>query len=317
MIAELCLRGGGCYSLRMRRIQRTDCRPGDVNGLLAFGHDARPGVRPLTEHNHIGTEVCYIASGEVVWIAAGRQRMHLVGGMISVIPPVIAHHGEMNAIAPSDLYWTEIDVPRLVPSLPAEMSAPLVRGKPYVAMGSDAFQRLFDRIVSESAARPVGWRTAVQSQVALLALEAARLSPTFRRGSQRVPPEPIAQAVRLLAQNLEQPPAICDLARQVGLGPTRFHALFRRAIGMTPRDYLGRLRLREAQRALRETDEEITAIALRLGYPSGQYFATAFRRYTGLTPRGYRTYSPRRSRKKLCMMSRHSPSSTPATTSGR
>ena len=57
---------------------------------------------------------------------------------------------------------------------------------------------------------------------------------------------------------------------------------------MTPRDYLGRLRLRAAQQALRGTGEEITAIALRLGYPSSQYFATAFRRHTGLSPREYR-----------------------------
>ena len=273
----------------MRRIPRTDCHPQGVDGLLVVGHDSRPGVLPLVAHRHDGTEICYIASGEVGWIVGGRQRLHLVGGMISVMPPGAVHQGELDVIAPSDLYWIVVDVSRLVPALPAVVATPLLRGKPYAVMGGDLFQRLFERVIAECVAGAAGWRSVVQSHMALLAVEAARLAPAARRSGQPVAPAPIAKAVQLLAQQLEQPPAICELARQVGLGPTRFHALFRQAMGMTPRDYLGRLRLREAQRALRQTDEEITQIALRLGYPSSQYFATAFRRYTGVAPREYRT----------------------------
>ena len=265
-----------------------EIHPHGLNGLVSIGHDARPGVLPLTAHSHDATEICYVARGEVDWIADGGQCMHLVGGMLSVIPPGVEHHGEMNRIAPSDLYWIVIDVSGLAPALPSDLAAPLLRGKPYVAMVGDAFQRLLDRIIAECASRPIGWRSVVQAHLALLTVEAARLSPVFRHRTQRVSPEPIAQAARHLARNMEHPPAICDLARQVGLSPTRFHALFRHAMGMTPRDYLGQLRLHEAKRALQETDEEITTLALRLGYPSSQYFSTTFRRYTGLTPRAFR-----------------------------
>jgi AraC-like DNA-binding protein len=104
----------------------------------------------------------------------------------------------------------------------------------------------------------------------------------------------VEAAARRLAEELEEPPRIRDLARELGLGPTRFHALFKRALGLTPADYLRRARLARARQALAETGEEVTALAIRLGFGSSQYFATAFRRYTGLSPTEYRRRAARR-----------------------
>ena len=43
-----------------------------------------------------------------------------------------------------------------------------------------------------------------------------------------------------------------------------------------------------AERLLRETDENATDIAMRLGFSSSQHFSRLFRRYNGLTPSDYR-----------------------------
>ncbi|MBA3847285.1 MAG: helix-turn-helix domain-containing protein [Planctomycetes bacterium] len=59
-------------------------------------------------------------------------------------------------------------------------------------------------------------------------------------------------------------------------------------IGETPADWTRQQRIASAKRRLAESDTPITALALDLGFPSSQYFATVFRRYAGLTPREFR-----------------------------
>lgn len=52
--------------------------------------------------------------------------------------------------------------------------------------------------------------------------------------------------------------------------------------------YRTRARIAGAKTRLLDGDAPITAIAFDLGFPGSQYFATAFRRYTGASPREYR-----------------------------
>jgi AraC-like DNA-binding protein len=66
------------------------------------------------------------------------------------------------------------------------------------------------------------------------------------------------------------------LSRRLSEAETSFHAI------------LNHVRLRLAQRTLRDSKLPIYEIATRLGYSSQAAFATAFRRETGLTPREFR-----------------------------
>lgn len=272
----------------MKHADRLVFSGGVIPGLEMIGHHARSATLPLLSHTHSGVEVCFIASGEVAWIAGKGQRMHLVGGMISAMPPGIQHHGEMDAIAPSDLYWIVMMPDQIRPALPVALMDRLIRGKPFVASAGAGFQRFFSIMLQECKERTVGWEAAVGGYLSAFAVAVARLAGGAGSGTRKVLPPPVAEAARILTEELENPPSIRELAGRVGLGATRFHDLFRTTIGLTPRDYLGRLRLREACQALSGTSEDITSIAMRLGYPSSQYFATAFRRHTGRSPRTYR-----------------------------
>jgi AraC-like DNA-binding protein len=57
---------------------------------------------------------------------------------------------------------------------------------------------------------------------------------------------------------------------------------------LQPGHFLSRVRLAEAERRLRETDEPVTAIALDVGFVSPQHFSTHFRRARGLSPSAWR-----------------------------
>ena len=57
---------------------------------------------------------------------------------------------------------------------------------------------------------------------------------------------------------------------------------------MSPWQYILKVRIEAAKQRLAARDESITQIAMRLGFASSQYFATTFKRITGVTPRAYR-----------------------------
>ncbi|MBA3686685.1 MAG: helix-turn-helix transcriptional regulator [Planctomycetes bacterium] len=98
-----------------------------------------------------------------------------------------------------------------------------------------------------------------------------------------------AQAHALARLGREVP--VAELAHAAGLSASRFHDRFVAEVGETPADWARRQRIVEAKRLLSLSAKPITALALALGFPSSQYFATVFRRYTGLTPRQYRERS--------------------------
>jgi AraC-like DNA-binding protein/AmiR/NasT family two-component response regulator len=58
--------------------------------------------------------------------------------------------------------------------------------------------------------------------------------------------------------------------------------------GLSPVQYIQSLRLRQAKKLLRESDNPITSIALDCGFNSSGYFSRVFKKDTGLTPSQYR-----------------------------
>ena len=66
------------------------------------------------------------------------------------------------------------------------------------------------------------------------------------------------------------------------------HRVFRRNYGVSPVQYLGRLRLRLALELLTHTRLPIADVAIRSGLPDLAYFSKLIARHTGFSPRGYR-----------------------------
>ncbi len=67
-----------------------------------------------------------------------------------------------------------------------------------------------------------------------------------------------------------------------------FNRNFKREIGISPMRYLEEVRIVKAKLLLRRVDIPLTDIALSCGFGSGAYFATIFKKHTGLTPTDYR-----------------------------
>ena len=99
-----------------------------------------------------------------------------------------------------------------------------------------------------------------------------------------------------LKQNFHEPISVPDMAALLGISSGHFTTCFKASFGLTPHQYVIKLRLDEAEVCLRHTQEPIGEIAARLGFSSQSHLTTAFRKYRGLTPkelrrRGGRTMS--------------------------
>jgi AraC family transcriptional regulator len=92
-----------------------------------------------------------------------------------------------------------------------------------------------------------------------------------------------------MREHLDKPLSLEAIAREAGL--SRFHTLrlFKSAFGETPVKRLARLRMERAKVCLATSDEPVTEIAFRCGYENPAHFASAFRRWSGVSPTEYRT----------------------------
>ncbi|WP_127531567.1 helix-turn-helix domain-containing protein [Paenibacillus kobensis] len=85
--------------------------------------------------------------------------------------------------------------------------------------------------------------------------------------------------------------AIADIARTLGYSVAYCGRVFRETYSMSPRAFRSSLMLREAKLLLLDPDLTVEGIAVRLGYEDAATFSKQFRRWTGMSPREYRSVS--------------------------
>jgi AraC family transcriptional regulator len=96
------------------------------------------------------------------------------------------------------------------------------------------------------------------------------------------------EAALWLEANAAEPLGLEDAARQAGLSPYHFLRIFRKALGVTPHQYLLRLRLRRAAKLLVEDGMPVTEVALEAGFADLSNFVRTFGRAAGMSPRRFR-----------------------------
>jgi AraC-like DNA-binding protein len=97
----------------------------------------------------------------------------------------------------------------------------------------------------------------------------------------------IYQAKEILLVNLENPPSLMELARQVGLNDFKLKRGFRQVFGTSAFKYLHDYRLEKARQLLVSGEMNVEEVAFRVGFDSRSYFASAFRKKFGLNPKQY------------------------------
>ena len=96
------------------------------------------------------------------------------------------------------------------------------------------------------------------------------------------------KALALMHDCPDQDWSVDDLAREVGLSRSALHERFVQCLGQPPMQYLASWRMQLGARLLRESNRNVAAIALDVGYDSEAAFSRAFKRMVGVPPAAWR-----------------------------
>ena len=98
----------------------------------------------------------------------------------------------------------------------------------------------------------------------------------------------VDKARSYILSRYREPLSLSSIAASCGAAPSTLCESFPRVVGMPVWKYVLRLRLQDAAFALAEGAEDLSSLALDLGFSSHSHFAQAFRAHFGATPSQFR-----------------------------
>ncbi|MBB3111909.1 AraC-like DNA-binding protein [Paenibacillus phyllosphaerae] len=159
------------------------------------------------------------------------------------------------------------------------------------------------RLMEELHSQPAGFMLVLRQTVLDLALLCARhaqsggrteaeasmslTSPIHRKAS---------EVARYLNDSFEQPVHLHELAARFYVSPYYLSRVFKEVTGFTIIDYVNLIRIKEAQRLLRETSLSVTDIAGQVGFGNFSHFGKMFKSITRMSARQYRSESSQKVR---------------------
>lgn len=253
--------------------------------VLDYRCTAKPSDKPFWEAHRLHS-VSYVRKGSFSYHARGRT-FDLVGGSVLVGHPneeymcTHDHHdcGDeclsfqllpelIDTIAPHFRNWGIGSVPPMTELMGlGELAQAAAEGR--CSLGVDEvgmiFTARFVELVSGYRRKPVQMRSLDRRRAVESAL--------------------------WIDEHAEQPINLELLAREADLSPFHFLRMFKKAIGITPHQFLLRSRLRHATRLLATDDRPITDVGLDAGFSDLSNFVRTFHRATGMSPAKFRQAS--------------------------
>ncbi|GAA1730297.1 AraC family transcriptional regulator [Brachybacterium phenoliresistens] len=276
---------------------------GEVDGVgvdfLSWGFYAPKPWRNWL-HTHSFHEVCLAYAGEGTFTVDGTAHP-VTAGDVFIARPGDVHEIISSREAPLGIAFWGVALQR--PMDPGAGGSGIgERGwwsgltradGPLVSRSLGTLPEVVVALAEEAATPRSGYRARLQALGTMLVLETARaFASDADLAIGAVPADRTTPAVaamdRYLADNLERPLRVRDVAAVVHLSERHAARMFAGHTGVPIMARLRALRLERAARLLLETQEPIGQIARACGYPEIRAFITAFRRAHGQAPGAFR-----------------------------
>jgi AraC family transcriptional regulator len=114
------------------------------------------------------------------------------------------------------------------------------------------------------------------------------LTPAITPENRRLTHAQQQYVIDYIHTHLDQDLSLVEIAKVININPTYFASLFKRAIGISPHQYVIQQRVERAKVMLSKTDLAIADIALQVGFSSQSHLTQQFKRCTGMTPKQVR-----------------------------
>ncbi len=238
----------------------------------------------------------WLTEGGRATLVVGGHTFELSAGTALLVPPHTSSEGTHDPNDPLRCYVLTFDFRVLGAGAPGSLAAlpPLLRLGPgrwqEAVQSAEAVYRALEEGGPGHALRASG---AMAQLVALLWRDAAeqgalgRPGPSFT-GAGGSGVARLAPAIAYIGTHYAERITLQQLADLAHLSPAYFSSTFRRYMGLSPIQYLQRVRLARAKALLADERLSVAAVAAAIGFHDPFYFSRAFRRGEGISPTHYR-----------------------------
>lgn len=98
----------------------------------------------------------------------------------------------------------------------------------------------------------------------------------------------VAKAVKYIQKNYAEDISLLTLAQHLNISSVYLSQLFKKELGTSPIKFIIHYRIDRAKVLLKETDDSISNIAVKVGFWEPKHFSKTFKRVTGISPMQYK-----------------------------
>lgn len=154
-------------------------------------------------------------------------------------------------------------------------------------------EAMFSSLLDEITNRPPGYELrlrhlAVDLLLYIYRFAKARNSLPCEVSSGSVVKQKMTEISRYISRHYEQDLTLEAVSKRFYISPSYLSRVFKEVTGFNFTDYVSMIRIREAQRLLRETDLKILDISVQVGFNNFSHFGKVFKRVVSISPRDYR-----------------------------
>ncbi|TDF96231.1 helix-turn-helix domain-containing protein [Paenibacillus piri] len=260
-------------------IDRVSQFTGHSNGTVIAGHFHEPDTYMTKRLQGMGDWlITYTLEGEGYFITAGTERI-CRSGDITLLKPDTPHQYGTRKGQSWHFVWAHFS-PQLMETslLPVE---PLLIHSLENESARDRIFQAFRRILADSREQSEYWHE--------LCLNALReiLILMAQKNSRKLDSR-IEETLHLLSEHMRRPLTIDELAKTVGLSPSRLSHLFKASTGTSIVDTLNQMRIRQAALLLEHTELNASEVCDHVGFQNYNHFINQFRKRFGVSPSVYK-----------------------------
>lgn len=253
------------------------------------------------EHVHSYCEIFYLKTGNCIY-SLNNNSYHLAAGDVFIVTPGDSHCTSYEGLVPCErivVYCMLDAIPEAFFELHDDIRQSLLRSGKVILVkkGRLQLEAVLCRMMEENNV-PDNYSCELLRYLVMELLLCIKRSGVFVYEQLKQPAgisTDIEDALRYIAQNYSLPITLDEVASNIGLSPTYLSKKFKKITGVTFKEYVNYIRIKQACQMLLTTDDSITKISVSCGFNSSNYFKDIFRKINGISPRAFRRQSKERS----------------------
>ncbi len=228
-------------------------------------------IKSCPRHSHPAAELIITVDGEAE-IAIGREKKTVSGGDVIFVPPGVSHsHLSQNGYSDMFIHIAEPEMPREVAAFYSDKTGAVVQLGKMLCTAFIQHEKNYHAICDALLC-------AIYEYIIKLSESSSKY-------------EFVGKFKDILTAGLSDPELkIKDETQKLGVSSDYMRHCFKEETGLTPLEYLTKIRITQAKRHLRQNRfYSVGEIAFLCGFSDSYYFSRVFKKHTGVSPQKYRS----------------------------